>query len=90
MLLDLGITWSFMSRPFYRRSKSLWCPLDRRLGRPQNQSGRCGVETISYPYRISKTNSKLVAIPTELVRYKCKIDNNRNDYYICKDMEEQC
>jgi hypothetical protein len=43
-ILDLGIRWrwvvSFMPRPLYLQGKSPWYPLERRLGVPQNRSGR--------------------------------------------------
>jgi hypothetical protein len=35
---------SFRPRPLYFRRKRLQYPLDRRLGGPQNRSGRCGEE----------------------------------------------
>jgi hypothetical protein len=42
--LNLIISWryvvSFTPRPLYLRGKSPRCPLDRRLGRPQNRSDR--------------------------------------------------
>jgi hypothetical protein len=42
--LDLGTSWrwviSFTPWPFYPQRKSPRYPLDRMLGRPQNQSGR--------------------------------------------------
>jgi hypothetical protein len=45
---DLGISWrlvvTFTPRPLYPRTKSPWYPLDRRLGGPQNRSGRLGEE----------------------------------------------
>jgi hypothetical protein len=44
--LDLGPTWrwmvSFTPRPLYPREKNSRYPLDRRLGGPQNRSGRHG------------------------------------------------
>jgi hypothetical protein len=39
---------SFKSRPLYLRGNSSRCPLDRRLGGPQSQSGRCEVEKIIF------------------------------------------
>jgi hypothetical protein len=48
--LDLGTSWrwvvSLMPRPLYPRRTSPRYPLDRRLGGPQNRSGRCGEENI--------------------------------------------
>jgi hypothetical protein len=45
---DLGTRWrwvvSFTPMPLCRRGKSLRYPLERRLGRPQSRSGRCGGE----------------------------------------------
>jgi hypothetical protein len=46
-ILDLGTRWwaiSFTPRPLYHQWKSLWYPLDRRLGGPQSRSGRGGEE----------------------------------------------
>jgi hypothetical protein len=47
-ILDLGTRWrymfSFTPRPLYLRGKCPRYPLYRRLGGPQSQSGRCGVE----------------------------------------------
>jgi hypothetical protein len=40
--LDLGIVVSFTPLPLYPWGKILRYPLDRRLGWPQSQSGRCG------------------------------------------------
>jgi hypothetical protein len=40
---------SFMPRPLYPRGKSPRYPLDRRLGGPQNRSGRRGEEKIFDP-----------------------------------------
>jgi hypothetical protein len=43
-ILDLGTSWRlvviFTPQPVYSRGKSLWYPLDRKLGGPQNRSGR--------------------------------------------------
>jgi hypothetical protein len=39
----------FTSRPLYPQRKNPWYPLDRRLGGPQNRSGRGGEEKISQP-----------------------------------------
>jgi hypothetical protein len=45
-IINLGTGWrlvvSFTPRPFYPRGKSPRYPLDRRLGGPQNRSGRGG------------------------------------------------
>jgi hypothetical protein len=38
---------NFTPRPLYPQGKSLWYPLDRRLGGPQSRSGRGGEEKIS-------------------------------------------
>jgi hypothetical protein len=35
---------SFAPRPLYLQGKSPWYPLDRKLGGPQNRSGRGGEE----------------------------------------------
>jgi hypothetical protein len=46
-ILNLSTRWwaiSFTPRPLYTEGKSLRYPLDRRLGGPQNLSGRCGEE----------------------------------------------
>jgi hypothetical protein len=52
-ILILGIRWSwavsFTSRSLYLQGKSPWYPLDRRLGGPQNRSGR-GNERNLYRY----------------------------------------
>jgi hypothetical protein len=49
----LGTSWKwvviFTSRPLYPRGKSPWFPLDRRLGGPQNRSGRHGEKKILAP-----------------------------------------
>jgi hypothetical protein len=51
-----------------------WYPLDRRLGGPQNRSGRGGEEKNSQsppgvePYDPNRPARSLVAIPTELSR----------------------
>jgi hypothetical protein len=51
-ILDLGNNWrwvvSFTPQLLYPQGKSLWYPLDRRLGGPQNRSGRGGEEKNSY------------------------------------------
>jgi hypothetical protein len=51
--LDLGTSWkwlvSFTPRPLYTRGKSPRYPLDRRLGEPQNRSGRRREEKIFDP-----------------------------------------
>jgi hypothetical protein len=38
-----------MTRPLYRQEDIPWYPLDRRLGGPQNRSGRGGEERNSQP-----------------------------------------
>jgi hypothetical protein len=52
-ILDLGNGWrwvvSFMPLLLYLHGKSPQYPLDRRLGRPQSQSGHCGGERKSCP-----------------------------------------
>jgi hypothetical protein len=54
-ILDLGTrrrgVVRFTPLPLYLQENSPWRPLDRRLGKPQSWSGRCGVETnlISLP-----------------------------------------
>jgi hypothetical protein len=40
---------SFTPRPLYPQGKSLWYPLDRRLGGPQIRSGHGGEEKNSQP-----------------------------------------
>jgi hypothetical protein len=40
---------SFTLRPLYPQGNSPWYPLDRRLGGPQNRSGRGGEEKNSQP-----------------------------------------
>jgi hypothetical protein len=51
--LDLGTSWRwvviFTPRPLYAQGKSLWYPLDRRLGRPQGRSERSGEKKILDP-----------------------------------------
>jgi hypothetical protein len=42
---------SFTPLPLYPWGKSSRYPMDRRLGGPQNQSGRCGEEKILDPSR---------------------------------------
>jgi hypothetical protein len=52
-ILDLGSRWrwvvSFTPRPLYPQGKRPWYPLDRRMGGPQNWSGRGGEEKNSSP-----------------------------------------
>jgi len=52
-ILDLSTRWiwvvSFTIRPLYPQGKSSWCPLDKRLGGPQNRRGRGGEEKNSQP-----------------------------------------
>jgi hypothetical protein len=52
-ILDLGTRWrwvvSFTTRPLYPQRKSLWYPLDRRLGGPQSRPGYGGEEKNSQP-----------------------------------------
>jgi hypothetical protein len=47
-ILDLGTRWrwvvSFTLRSLYPQGKIPWCPLDRRLSKPQTRSGRGGEE----------------------------------------------
>jgi hypothetical protein len=47
--IHVFLTWvvSFMLRPLYSLGKSPRCPLDSRLGGPQNRSGRHGEKTIA-------------------------------------------
>jgi hypothetical protein len=72
--LDLGTRWrrvvSFTPLPLYPRGKRLRYPLDRRLGRPQSRSGRCGEEKkLALPAIEPEPSSPYpVAIPTELSR----------------------
>jgi len=40
---------SFTPLPLYPQGKSPWYPLNRRLGEPQNRSGRGGEEKNSQP-----------------------------------------
>jgi hypothetical protein len=53
LILYLGTRWrrvvSFTRRPLYPQGKSLWYPLDRRLGGVQSRSGRGGEEKNSQP-----------------------------------------
>jgi hypothetical protein len=52
-ILDIKTRWKwvtiFTPRPLYLQGKSPWHPLDRRLGGPQNRSGRGGKEKNSQP-----------------------------------------
>jgi hypothetical protein len=51
-ILDLGIVGEWSASRFGRltpQGKSLWYPLDRRLGGPQSRSGRGGEEKNSQP-----------------------------------------
>jgi len=52
LILDLSTRWrcvvSFMPWPLYSKGKSLWYPLDRRLGGPQSQSGHGGKKKKSH------------------------------------------
>jgi hypothetical protein len=52
-ILKLGTRWrwvvSITPRPLYSQGKSLWYPVDRRLGRPQSWSGRGGEQKIPAP-----------------------------------------
>jgi hypothetical protein len=45
----MGWVVSFTPRLLYPQGKSLWYPLDRRLGGPQSRSGRGGKEKNSQP-----------------------------------------
>jgi hypothetical protein len=47
---------SFTPLPLYPRGKSPWYALDRRLGRPQSQSGRLGEDKILAPPRDSNSD----------------------------------
>jgi hypothetical protein len=70
--LDLGISWRlvvrFTPRPLYPRRKSPLYLLDRRLGGPQNRSGRRGEEKILDPTGTRASTPPPVAIPTALFR----------------------
>jgi hypothetical protein len=60
---------SFTPLPLYPQGKGLRYPLDRRLGGPQNQSGRRGEEKMFDPSGTrSPTLGRPVAIPSELSR----------------------
>jgi hypothetical protein len=52
-IFDLGTRWrwvvSFTPRLLYSHGKSPWYPLSRRVGEPQNRSGRGGEEKNSQP-----------------------------------------
>jgi hypothetical protein len=52
-ILDLVTIWrwvvSLTPRPLYPQGKSPWYPLDRRLGKPQSQSGHGGEKKNSKP-----------------------------------------
>jgi hypothetical protein len=72
-ILDLSTRWrwvvSFIRWLLYPQGKSPWYPLDRRLGRPQSQSGHGGKEKILSPFHEMNPHRpacSLVAIPTEL------------------------
>jgi hypothetical protein len=56
-ILDLGSGWSWMvtfkPKPLYHRGKSHWWPLDTRMDRTKNRSGRCGVQKSYFPCRES-------------------------------------
>jgi hypothetical protein len=53
IILDPGTRWrwvvGFTPRPLYPRGESPGYPLDRKLGGPQNRSGRCGEKILSLP-----------------------------------------
>jgi hypothetical protein len=49
LIFNLGTRFSFTPRPLYPQGKSSWYPLDRRLGGPQNLSGRGDEEKNSQP-----------------------------------------
>jgi hypothetical protein len=59
-IFDLGTMWrwlvSFTTRPLFLWGKSLWYPLDRRLGGPQSRSGRGDEEKNSQPVSQRYTN----------------------------------
>jgi hypothetical protein len=44
LVLDISVWSATFPQPLYPQGKSLWFPLDRRLGGPQSRSGRCGEE----------------------------------------------
>jgi hypothetical protein len=63
---------SFTPRSLYPMGKSPRYPWDRRLGGPQNRSGRCGVETNLLPLRgieLCPSRSYPFAISTEPSRF---------------------
>jgi hypothetical protein len=62
-ILDCG---TFTPLPLYFRGKSTRHPLDRRLGGPQSQSERCGVERnlVLAGIGAGSSSSRPVAIPT--------------------------
>jgi hypothetical protein len=51
---------SFTPRPLYPRGKSPWFPLDKRLGGPQNWSGRLGEEKILDRIGAQNSNSSVI------------------------------
>jgi hypothetical protein len=61
---DLGTSWRrvvrFMPRPLYPRGKNPLYPLDRKLGGPQNLSGRRGGEKILDPSQDSNFDSSVI------------------------------
>jgi hypothetical protein len=63
-ILDLGTRWRWMVgftlRPLYTQGKSLWYPLDRRLGGPQSCSGHGSEEKNSHPRRESNPRTPIV------------------------------
>jgi hypothetical protein len=44
---------SSKSRPLYLEGKSLWYPLDKRLGGPQSYSGRGGEEKNGFQVEVN-------------------------------------
>jgi hypothetical protein len=74
---------SFTARPLYPRGNSPRYPLDRRLGGPQNRSGRGEIKENLDPPGIPTprpSSPQPVAIPTELSRFVvCRLSNKEMD-----------
>jgi hypothetical protein len=51
---------SFTPRPLYSQGKSPWCKLDRKLGGPQNRSGRHGEEKSPDPTGDSNSDPSVI------------------------------